>query len=64
LIGQYDVAGMEYPLVDCGANGGVCGDDMLVVEGSECFVDFSGLVGYKVNQLCVVVAQALVTTHK
>jgi hypothetical protein len=34
-IGQHDVAGMEYALVDYGANGGVCGDDMLVVEGSE-----------------------------
>ena len=32
-IGQHDVAAMEYALVDRGANGGVCGDDMLVLEG-------------------------------
>jgi hypothetical protein len=50
--GKHDVAGMEYVLVDCGANGGVCGDDKFVVEGSDCFIDVSGL------------AQALVTTHK
>jgi hypothetical protein len=55
---------MEYALVDRGANGGVCGDDMLVVEGSERFVDVSDLVGHKVNQLRIVTAQALVTTHK
>jgi hypothetical protein len=31
-IEQYVIAGMEYVLVDCGSNGGVCVDDMLVVE--------------------------------
>jgi hypothetical protein len=36
----------------------------LVVEGSEQFVDVSGLVGHKVNQLRIVTAQALLTTHK
>jgi hypothetical protein len=54
---------MEYALVDCGANGGVCGEDMLVVEGSESFVDDSGLAGHTVNQLRIVTSQALVTTH-
>jgi hypothetical protein len=49
-IGQHDVAGIEYALVDCGANGGVCGDDMLIVEGSECFDFVSGLAGHMVNQ--------------
>jgi hypothetical protein len=38
-IGQHDVAGMEYALVDRGANGGGCGEDMLVVKGSERFVE-------------------------
>jgi hypothetical protein len=37
---------------------------MLVLEGSEQFVDVSGLDGHKVNQLHIVTAQALVTTHK
>jgi hypothetical protein len=55
---------MEYALVDCGANGGVCGDDMLVFEGIESFVDVSGLAGHKVNQLRIVTAQAFVTAHK
>jgi hypothetical protein len=61
-IGQHDVAGMEYVLVDRGANGGVCGEDMLVVKGKR-LVDVSGLAGHKVNQLRNVAAQALVTTH-
>jgi hypothetical protein len=63
-IGQHDISGMEYALVDHGANGGVCGDGMLVVEGIERFVDVSGLVGHKDNQLRIVTDQALVTTHK
>jgi hypothetical protein len=63
-IGQHDVSGMEYALVDRGANGGVCGEDMLVVEGSKRFVDVSGLAGHTVNQLRIVTAQELVTTHK
>jgi hypothetical protein len=58
------LAGMEYVLVDCGANGPVCGEDMLVVEGSESFVDVSGLAVHAVNQLRIVTAQALKTTLK
>ena len=63
-IGQHDVTKMEFALVDCGANGGVCGDDMLVLEGSKCFVDVSGLAGHKVSQLRIATAEAMVTTHK
>jgi hypothetical protein len=62
--GQHDVGGMEYMLVERGSNGGVCGDYMLVVEGSECFADVTDLAGHKVNQLRIITAQALVTTHK
>jgi hypothetical protein len=62
-IGQHDVAGMEYALVDRGANGGVCGVDMLVFEGSKGFVDVSGLAGHTVNQLRIVTAQALETNY-
>jgi hypothetical protein len=63
-IGQHDVTTMEYTLIDCGENGGICGDDMLVVEESEKFVDVSGLAGHKVSQLCIVTGQALIATHK
>jgi hypothetical protein len=40
---QHDVTTMEYALIDRGANGGICGDDISVLEGSERFVDVSGL---------------------
>jgi hypothetical protein len=63
-VGQHDVASMEQALVDCGANGGICGDDMRVLEGSERIVDVSGLAGHKFSQLRSFTAQALVTTHK
>jgi hypothetical protein len=54
---------MDQPLVDRGANGGICGNDMLVLEGSERFVDLYGLAGYRVSQLQIVTAQALISTH-
>jgi hypothetical protein len=57
-ISQHDVATMEKALVDRGANGGICGDDMLVLEGSERFVDEFRLAGHKVSQLRIVTAQA------
>jgi len=63
-IGQHNIAQMKNALVDRGANGGICGNDMLVLEGSERFVDVYGIAGHKVNQLRIVTAQALVTTHK
>jgi hypothetical protein len=63
-ISQHDVATMEKALVDRGANGGICGDDMLVLEGSERFVDVIGLAGHKIIQISIITAQALITTHK
>jgi hypothetical protein len=48
-ISQHDVKTMEYALIDHGANGGICGDDMSILEGSERFVDVSGLAGHKVS---------------
>jgi hypothetical protein len=63
-VGQHDVAVMKNALVDRGANGGICGNDMLVLEGSERFVDVFGLARHKVSQLRIVTAQALTTTHK
>jgi hypothetical protein len=59
-VGQHDVAMMEKALIDRGANGGICGDDMLVLEGSERFVDVVGLAGHKVSQLRIVTSQELV----
>ena len=32
-VGQHDVADMEHALVDRGANGGICGSDMHIMEG-------------------------------
>ena len=63
-VGQHDVAMMEKALVDRGANGGICGDDMLVLEGSNRVVDVVGLAGHKVSQLRIVTSQALVSSHK
>jgi hypothetical protein len=63
-IGQHNVTTMDKALIDRGANGGICGADMMVLEGSERFVDVSGLAGHKVNQLRIVTAQAVITTHK
>ena len=63
-VGQHSVMLKDKALVDRGANGGICGDDMLVLEGSERFVDVFGIAGHKVSQLRIVTAQALISTHK
>ena len=63
-IGNHDVVAMEHALVDRGANGGLCGNDMLVVNGSERFVSITGIDGHQLDNLCVVTAQAVVPSHK
>jgi hypothetical protein len=55
---------MEISFVDCCDSGGICGDDMLELEGRERLVDVVGMAGHKVSQLRVVTAQALITAHK
>jgi hypothetical protein len=51
-------------LIDRGANGCVCGDDMRVLEGSERCVDASGFGRHRENQLRIVTAQAPIEIHK
>ena len=63
-VGQHSVVQADKALVDRGANGGIVGDDMIVLEGNERFVDVSGLDGHKVSQLRIVTAQTLIQTHK
>jgi hypothetical protein len=63
-VGQHESSIPDMALIDRGANGCVCGDDMRVLEGSERFVDVSGLGGHRENQLRIVTAQALIETHK
>jgi hypothetical protein len=63
-VSEHSISGIDKALVDRGANGSICGDDMLVLEGRERFVSVSGLTGYKVDQLCLVTARALIPTHK
>ena len=63
-IGQHEFSAPDMALIDRGANGCVCGDDMRVLEGTERFVDISGLGGHRENQLRIVTAQALIETHK
>jgi hypothetical protein len=36
-VGQHTISDMDYALVDRGDNGGICGTNMLVLEGSERF---------------------------
>jgi hypothetical protein len=63
-VGKHHIVQADKALVDRGANGGIFGDDMIIVEGSERHVDVSGLDGHKVSQLRIVTAQALIQTHK
>jgi hypothetical protein len=64
FIGQHDAGTMERSLFACGSNGGMCGDDMRVLESSLRIVGVSGLARITVSQLQIVTAQDLVSTHK
>jgi hypothetical protein len=63
-IEQHNVTTMNKAHSSRGANGGICGAYLLVLERSDGFVDVSGLAGHKVIQLHIVTAQALITNHK
>jgi hypothetical protein len=53
---------MEKAFINRGANSGICGKDMLFLEGSERFVDVFGPAGRKVSQLQFNLAQAFIST--
>jgi hypothetical protein len=63
-MGQHNVVKVEKALVNCGASRGIVGDDMLVLEGNEHFVDVSGLDRHKEKLFCIITSQALIQTHK
>jgi hypothetical protein len=63
-IGQHECASNTMALLDCGASGCICVDDMLVLEVSDSFFDVSRLGGHCENQLRIVTSQALIKTHK
>jgi hypothetical protein len=62
-ISQHDVAVMDRAIIDPGANGGICGDDISELERSERFVYVFGLADHKVSQLWIITAQAFISTH-
>jgi hypothetical protein len=51
-VRQHECSTIDKAIVDSGAIGGICGEDMLVVKGSKCFVDVSGLAGNHKNMYC------------
>jgi hypothetical protein len=61
-VSQHDVNVMDQAFIDCGTNGGICGKDMLVLEGNESFVDVYGLAGHKVSQLQIFTARSDIYT--
>jgi hypothetical protein len=61
---EHEITSKEMAHIDPGANGCLCGDDMVVLKGIESFVQISGLVGHCENQLTIVAAQALHGTQK
>jgi hypothetical protein len=42
-VGIHDVVSMEKALVECGTNGGICHNDVTMLQGCEWFVDDSVL---------------------
>jgi len=51
-------------LVDQGANGGIAGDDVRIIEKTDRKVDLSGIDSHKVRDLPIVMAGAVVETQR
>jgi hypothetical protein len=64
IVSQHAVSRKKLALINQGANGFLCGDDMFVLERNERFVDVSGMGGHRENQLYIVTAQTLIAIHK
>jgi len=60
LISKHCANKQETSLVDCGANGGMAGDDVMVVERGECFATVNGIDGHTVQDLAIFTVAALV----
>jgi len=54
----------ETSLVDCGANGRMAGDDVMVVERGEHFATVNGIDGHPVQDLLICTFAALVWSNK
>jgi hypothetical protein len=53
-----------HSLVDCGANGGVAGDDVRVIFCTECTVDISGIDNHQVTNIDIGTVGGVVMTQK
>jgi len=60
LISKHHANKQETSLVDCGANGSMAGDDVMVVERGECFATVNGIDGHTVQDLPICTVAALV----
>lgn len=58
------VTGSAASLMDSGANGGMAGDDVIIVEKTNRKVDITGLDNHQVNNLDIVTAAGLVHTQR
>jgi hypothetical protein len=54
---------IKIALMDCGASGGISGDDMHFMESNEHFVDVIGLAGQNISHIQLSIAGFLISTH-
>ncbi len=59
-ISKHHANKQETLLVDHGANRGMAGDDMMVVERGECFTTVNGIDGHTIQDLPICTVAALV----
>ncbi len=64
LISKHHADKQETSLVDHGANGGMAGDDVMVVERGECFATVNVIDGHTIQDLPICAVAALVQSNK
>ena len=50
-------------LNDCGANGGIVGHNMCIINTSDCRVDISGIIDHQMTKLHIIMAGGVIPTQ-
>lgn len=63
-ISSCHASGHKGSLVDCGANGGIAGDDVRIIAKTDRSVDIQGIDNHRINEIPIVTAGGVITTQK
>ena len=63
-ISSCHAAGNKSSLVDCGANGGIAGDDVCIITKTGKMVNIQGIDNHRINEIPIVTAGGVINTQR